>query len=413
MRARRVVGGVIAGGVVVSAALGGLGYVIARRVTAPVGPRRFDLVVRGVDVSEERVIVILTRTAQTATPGLFNLILENGTWVKLSEKVLDVSAELVGREVVGDVDPEALTVGTRASWSGMYFKTPADAGFDAIDVEVSTEFGSAPAWLIPPTDVSQDIWAVHIHGLGSHRAGTLRGVQVAADAGLTSLVVTYRNDGEGPSVGSARSTLGATETDDVEAAVRYAIDHGAGRVVLFGWSMGGTIALELAVRSALRDRVAGLVLESPVLDWVETIKANCGRAGLPKSAGALAVPWLDSSLLAHCAGLTAPIGLKSVASVERARTLQIPAIVLHGARDTSVSVDLVAQLAHSHSTIRTEEFDADHTMTWNVEPDRWRTRVGGLLAQVSRHKRQSIDPARTGSPRPCRRPGEMRDDGIG
>lgn len=372
---------------VVSAVLGGLGYVIARRVTAPVGPRRFDLVVRGVDVSEERVVVILTRTAQTATPGLFNLILENGTWVQLREKVLDVNAELVGREVVGELAPEALTAGSRASWSGMYFQTPADAGLDAVDVEVPTEFGPAPAWLIEPTAGVGDIWAIHIHGLGSTRAETLRGVQVAAEAGLTSLVVTYRNDGEGPKVGSGRSTLGATETDDVEAAIRYAVNHGASRVVLFGWSMGGAIALQLATRPDTRVRVAGLVLESPVLDWLEAIKANCRRAGLPKSAGALAVPWLNSQLLACWVGLDAPIGLRSLAFAQHSRTLQIPAVVLHGSRDTSVPAELVAQFVRPHAFIQTEEFDADHTMTWNVDPLRWRTLVGGLLAQVSRHTR--------------------------
>ncbi|MGX5695112.1 alpha/beta hydrolase family protein [Agromyces soli] len=384
MSAGRVVGAVIAVGVAVSAALGVLGYVIARRVTAPVGPRRFDLVVRGVYGSGERTVVILARTAQTATPGLFNLILENGTWVKLSEKVLDVSAELVGREVVGELAPDALTAGTRASWSGMYFKTPADAGLDAVDVAVPTKFGPAPAWLIEPSDGVGDIWAIHIHGLGSTRAGTLRGVQVAGAAGLTSLVVTYRNDGEGPKVGSGRSTLGATETDDVEAAIRYAVDHGASRVVLFGWSMGGAIALQLATRSTVRDRVAGLVLESPVLDWVDTIKANCEQAGLPRKTGVLAVRWVDAPALAHCIGLGAPIGVGRLNAVELAGNLQVPTILLHGSRDVSVSVGLVAQfIVRSRPIVRSEEFAADHTMTWNTEPDRWGARVGELLTGLS------------------------------
>ena len=34
-----------------------------------------------------------------------------------------------------------------------------------------------------------------------------------------------------------------------------------------GWSMGGAIALQLALNSAHRDVDRGLILESPVIDW--------------------------------------------------------------------------------------------------------------------------------------------------
>ena len=152
---------------------------------------------------------------------------------------------------------------------------------------------------------------IHIHGLGSTRAGTLRGVQVTSEAGLTSLVVMYRNDGEGPSVGTGRSELGAVEVDDVLAAVRFACENGARSVILFGWSMGAAIALRLAAEPKLRGIVAGLVLESPVLDWVSTIKVNCARSGLPAWTGALAMPWLMFRPPARVTGLANPVGLRS------------------------------------------------------------------------------------------------------
>lgn len=378
--ARVVVAAAVGCAVAGAAALGGLGYLIARRVTAPVGPRRFDLVVRGVDGSGDRPVVILDRTAQTAKPGLFNLILERGPWVQLSDKVLEVGEGRVGREVVGELAPGVLTVGMGASWSGIYFQTPADAGLDAVDVEVQTSVGPAPAWLIAPAIGTGDTWAIHIHGLGSTRSGTLRGVQVAAGAGLTSLVVTYRNDGEGPTVGTGRSTLGATETDDVEEGVRYAIDHGARKVVLFGWSMGGAIALQLATRPGVREHIAGLVLESPVLDWVETIKANCKRSGLPAWTGTLAVPWLDLPILARAIGLQIPAGSHQFDWVSRDRELGVPVLVLHGSDDSSAPAEFATGFsACPYTAVRSEVFDADHTMTWNTEPDRWRLLVAGSL----------------------------------
>ena len=61
--------------------------------------------------------------------------------------------------------------------------------------------------------------------------------------------------------------LGATEWRDVDAAVGFARRRGAKRVVLMGWSMGGAIALQVALNSAHRHLIGGLILESPVIDW--------------------------------------------------------------------------------------------------------------------------------------------------
>jgi len=85
--------------------------------------------------------------------------------------------------------------------------------------------------------------------------------------GYTSLIISYRNDGEGPRLGNERSTLGFTEAEDAEAAVDYAVQNGAQRIVLFGWSMGAAIALQVASRTLERGVIVGLVLESPVPPW--------------------------------------------------------------------------------------------------------------------------------------------------
>ncbi|WP_235933771.1 alpha/beta hydrolase family protein [Agromyces humi] len=353
---------------------------IARRLTTPVGGRKYHLTIRGVDDSGERPIVALDHTPQTAAPGRYCLLLENGGLVRLSSEVEDLGLGLVGRDVLGD-PRVGLRVGERASWSGIYFSSPEDAGLEASDVAIPTDAGPAPAWLIRPRAGSSTTWAIHIHGLGSPRAGTLRGVQVAAEAGFMSLVVSYRNDGEGPRTGSGRSTLGATEVDDVRAAVDYALAHGASRVILFGWSMGAGIALQLAVGPELRGIAAALVLESPVLDWVSTIKANCRRSGLPAWTGALAVPWLDNRQLSRITGLGTPVGLRRFDWITRANELTAPTLILHGSADTSAPIGVAAHLRDRRpDLVQLERFDADHTMTWNSDPERWRAAVATALA---------------------------------
>jgi pimeloyl-ACP methyl ester carboxylesterase len=376
MSVRWAVAGAVAS---VGVALGGLGFGIARRLTTPVGGRTYDLTIRRVDDSGERPIVALDRTSQTAAPGLYCLMLENGGWARLSSEVEDLGPGLVGRGVLGE--PRAgLQVGERASWSGIYFSSPEDAGLEASEIAIATDAGPAPAWLIGPRTGSSTAWAIHIHGLGSPRTGTLRGVQVAAETGLTSLVVTYRNDGEGQTTGSGRSTLGATEIDDVRAAVHYALAHGASRVILFGWSMGAAIALQVAADLKLRGIVGGLVLESPVLDWVSTIKANCKRSGLPAWTGALARPWLDNRQLSRVAGLDAPVGLGRFDWIARADELAAPTLILHGSADVSAPIEVAARLRDRRpDLVQLERFDADHTMTWNSNPERWRASVIAFL----------------------------------
>ena len=328
-------------------------------------------------------MVIMDRTPRTVASGEYCLILENGGWVRLSSDVEDCGSGLVGRTVVGESGP-ALAADQRASWSGIYFQNPADAGLKARDVSVPTDVGPARAWIVTPQGSPPSTWAIHIHGLGSTRAGTLRGVQVASKAGLTSLVVTYRNDAEGPSVGTGRCELGAAEVDDVRAAVDYARENGARSIVLFGWSMGAAIALQIAGDPKFHGIVDGLVLDSPILDWVGTLKANCARSGLPGWTGGLATPWLDSRPLARLIGLVNPVGLRSFDWLARADELTVPTLIVHGGNDMSSPIALATRLQGLRPDIVTiERFDADHTMSWNSDRERWQTEVSSWLKSLA------------------------------
>lgn len=271
-----------------------------------------------------------------------------------------------------------LTAGDRASWSGIYYATPADAGLDARDITITTPAGPCPAWRI---DGEPATWAIHIHGLGSTRAGTLHGVQVATQLKYTSLAVTYRNSLEDPRVGAGRTTLGFTESTDVDEAVGYAAQRGAKRIMLFGWSMGVAIALQLADQARHDGLVTALVLDSPVLDWTETIKANVARSRLPALGGHLAIPWLCVGPLARILGLPGPVPVRQYDWIARADDLATPTLVLHGTRDSSVPIRLSQALEDRRPDLVTlESFEADHTLAWNSDPARWRAAVRNWLA---------------------------------
>lgn len=277
-----MIGRIALGGGLAAAAAGGLGWVIARRLTATAGPRTFDLAIRGVEHADGGSLIVLDRTEQTSAHGVYNLWFEHGGWAQLSAEIIDRGPTRVDRRITGTTPGLTPGVGDRASWSGIYYASPAEAGLHARDITITTPAGRCPAWRI---DGEPSTWAIHIHGLGSTRAGTLRGVLAATEVGYTSLVVSYRNTGEGPRVGTGRSTLGRTETPDVDEAIGYAVRRGARQIVLFGWSMGAAIALQLADHPRHEGLIAALVLDSPVLNWTEVIKTNCARSGLPAAAG--------------------------------------------------------------------------------------------------------------------------------
>ena len=369
--------GIAVGAGLLTAGALGTGWAVTRRLTAPVGPRAFDLTIRNVEHDDGTQRVVLDRTDQTTADGIYNLWVEGGGWVQLSAEVTDRGPCRIARTVIGTSPGLDLVAGDRASWSGIYYATPADAGLNAREIVIVTPAGACPAWRI---DGDPSTWAIHIHGLGSTRAGTLRGAQVATELGYTSLVVTYRNTTEGPRVGTGRTALGHAESADVDEAIGYAVRRGAERIILFGWSMGAAIALQLAARPRHDGIITALVLDSPVLSWTDTVKANCARSGLPAVAGALAVPWLAARPLALITRLPDAIPLRQFNWIARAPEFNTPTLILHGTRDSSAPIGLSQTLrARRGDLVTLETFNADHTLAWNSDAERWKRSVGAWL----------------------------------
>lgn len=372
MRPAKIIGRIAAGVALAGVGAATLGWTIAHRLTAPVNRRRYDLRIHEVEQDGAHIRVVLDRTSEMTATGIYNLWFEHGGWAQLGPEIEDRDTNQITRTVTGTSDGLKIHAGERVSWSGIYYATPAYAELDAHEVVIDTAAGPCPAWKIDGSST----WAIHIHGLGSTRSGTLRGVQVATELGYSALVVSYRNDGEGPTVGTGRSTLGWTETDDVEEAVDYAVRHGAERIVLFGWSMGGAIAIQLALRPHLVPLIAGLVLDSPALDWSSVIRANCTRAGLPARVGDLAIPWLNCKRLSRFLGLPAPIPVGAMSFRNWGPQHTVPTVILHGTNDDSVPGQLSLALEQLRpNLVEANQVAAGHTLSWNRDPVAWRTTV--------------------------------------
>ena len=355
-----------------SAALGAVSLRMARTVVRPAG-RLPDTRIVGLDAAAQTIT--LTRTPDTELPGRYGLFTVGSHEYLRLGSIVGGDDDTVTRKLLthvaadGDLAPEA-------AFSGWYYDRPGDLHRPFRSVDIDTGVGPCPAWEFPAAD-DTDVWVIQVHGRGTTKAETLRAVPVFHDLGITSLVVSYRNDGEAPQSASGTYALGATEWRDVDAAIGYARRRGARHVVLMGWSMGGALALQAALESPHADVIAGLVLESPVVDWRTVLRFHGRLLRLPAPVIAVAQNAIASNWGATVLGSGEPIPLDRLDGVTRARELRHPILVLHSDDDGFVPSDASHALAAARPDLVTmETFQvARHTKLWNYDETRWVTAI--------------------------------------
>lgn len=349
----------------------------AREVVVPKTLRKEDLEIRRVfRDADETLMVELRASVRTTAPGRYSIWFASGRGHACIGEIVssDVAAGAVTRRVER-VDSGDLRTAKAGIWSGYVYSTPEALGLPYSDVQILVENGVAPAWKFLPTETSPNAstWAIHIHGLGGSKAGALRGVPVADRLGYTSLVVSLRNDRDGPASSDGKYHLGQTEWRDVEDAVSYAVGQGARKIVLFGWSFGASIALQLAASSEFRGLISRLVLNAPVIDWSSTLVANARSSMLPGWVARLGLQLLGSSGTRWITGLDAALQFPALDFLARADELSVPILVIHNEGDRSTPFAISREFVTRRPELATLLTfpSAEHTQEWNSDPDGW------------------------------------------
>jgi alpha-beta hydrolase superfamily lysophospholipase len=240
--------------------------------------------------------------------------------------------------------------------------------------------GAAPAWEIPAEGFDSPRWAVLVHGRSSVRQEALRAVPAFHAAGWSTLLPSYRGDGEAPASPPGRIGFDDGAWLDVEAAVLHALDQGAREVVLMGWSTGAELVLQTAARSRLSSVLSGVVLDSPVLDAAEAV-AHAARADrLPRPVRRGALSLAASRLGARVLGDDEPLDKPRPAAV-RPTDLRLPVLVLHGDDDGRAPFAASRRLAEERPDLVTLVPFAGgrHTRLWNQDRARWERAVSAWL----------------------------------
>lgn len=349
-------------------------FAVARRVVTPMR-RPTDTQILAVDTGAQTIE--LQRTPDTELPGRYGLF-TTGTYgyVKLGA-VLSADATTVRRKLLTQIEPGA-RVDRDAAFSGYYYSTPSELHLQWENLLIGSPAGPCPAWYFP---ASSSTWVIQVHGRGATRAECLRAVPVMHAAGLPTLVVSYRNDGEAPRTRAGAYALGASEWRDVDAAIAHALRHGAEQVVLMGWSMGGAVSLQAAVSSGHRDRIAGIILESPVVDWRTVLRFQAKMAGVRAPLPELAMGALQMPLTARLSGADEPILFDRLDMVARADELTAPILILHSDDDGFVPADSSHALREARPDLVTmPKFTvARHTKLWNYDQSGWTTAITDWL----------------------------------
>jgi hypothetical protein len=316
--------------------------------------------------------IVLDRSEATERPGYYGLVWHAGH--AMVGPVLDGDSDSVTRslrEVQGYLVPGVAEAGFDSS---VYSGNPATArDLPFTEVAVDGELGEMPAWLVAPQrPAASATWAIVVHGINDDPQVGLRIAPALRRAGLPSLYITYRDDLGAPSSPDGMHHQGLTEWHDLEAAARYALAHGARRLVLAGYSMGGALVGQFMQRSPLASRVSALVLDAPALDWKAILEFNAERMGYPAFA-ALPVKWAID--------LRINPDWDSLNILQHTEDFHLPTLLFHGTDDKVVPIetseDFAAELPDWVTYYAVPE--AGHTQGWNVNPPLYERRLKHFL----------------------------------
>ena len=289
--------------------------------------------------------------------------------------ILDLTDEYVVRELI--TVGEGPKIGELVRLDSYAFQNDPDyaLGIPFEEVHFTSPLGDFPAWLVRG---SADVWAIFVHGKGADRREALRILPALTEAGLTSLIITYRNDEDTPMDPTGFYGYGRTERIDLEAAANFALGNGAQYIVLVGYSMGGAIVASFLYESSLAERVSGVILDAPMLDFGATVDLGAREKGYPG---------LFSTVAKAFTGIRFDVDWEALDYSRRADELDVPILLFHGDDDDTVPVETSDGLSSARpdlvSYVRVA--DTGHVNSWNADQIAYEQAVdeflSGLLEQ--------------------------------
>ena len=334
----------------------------------------------------EIVITSAEDRDDTTRPGLYGLAWPGG-YGQIGEIVATDGLDVTRAFYMLEGNPPPVCSGELDSceqvdiegWA--YPGDPSSPGLEFSEVDFDSPLGLMGAWLVEGGD--GELWAIHVHGWRASRREALRSLTAYHGLGITSLVIDYRNDTDAPADPSGLYRFGQTEWEDVEAAVDYAVNSGAERVVLVGYSTGAALDLAYLENSDRSSPVVGLVFDSPNVDMGSTVRHEAAKRSIPGTP--IPVPGSLTSAAMLIADLRWDVDWADIDYASRSgEIIDIPTLVFHGVEDDRVPIEVSRRLAEGASDHVTliEVEEAGHVTSWNVDGGSYEEALLEFLTQT-------------------------------
>ena len=243
------------------------------------------------------------------------------------------------------------------------------------EVDIAGPVGHIAAWWL---ERETDTAVVMLHGRRrGERSEALRALPTVAASGASVLVSSYRNHDRSVMSPDGFFHYGASEADDLLAALDWLRARGVERVVLVTYSMGGALALVALERwPGQGPALLGLTMDAPLVDPTTVFRAAAGRAGLPQLVADAGL-WLAQ----RRSGVDyARLDLRN-----RADTLEVPLLLHATVDDGTIPIELIDAFAARvpATLLRYRRLEhGDHVEAWNVDPQGYEAALASFLGEV-------------------------------
>lgn len=214
-------------------------------------------------------------------------------------------------------------------------------------------------WL--PNGAADAPTLLYLHGTFRNLFQNYRKIDALRSAGYDVLAVEYRGWGESTFVLPSEKTINADAAVAWRELVRRQPDPA--RRVIFGHSMGGGVAVELASQKHAGRDYGALILESTFTRFPDVAKAN-GVIG-----------WIASWF-----------ATQQFDSVDKIGKVDAPILIMHGTADKTVPIELGRGLYEAAPAgTRWLPFEGgSHSGLDKEQPQRYRDAVQGVIAQIEK-----------------------------
>jgi alpha-beta hydrolase superfamily lysophospholipase len=316
-----------------------------------------------------------TQFSDVAKEGIYNLLWQGGHG-RLGG-VLNNDGRQVVRRVV-DIVGEPPRAGDPARLDVTVFRRDplSDHGIEFEELELDGPSGKLRAWWMDDGG-KRAVLALH----GRRRADlteTLRIMPTLRRSGWAVLALAYRNHDRSDPGPDGLFHYGHSEVEDALAGVAELERRGVEEVVLYGFSMGGAVALEALKRwPAEGPRLQGVILDSPLLDPRTVIAKGARDSGLPRAE-------LLTDLALWVARLRTGVDWSNLDQRRAAAAIDVPLLLIAGTADHTIPIALVDEFAALVEApieyLRLE--GVDHVEGWNRDRPRYEQAVERFLDLV-------------------------------